>query len=175
VKIFLKIKAWQLFILVFLPMLAPMFLSPMSSNHEVAFGVTTFIWMLVLVGWMYSVGAEANQRLPETLRKNMAIYRLGYGVTIFYCLLLLFVGFPPTEQSVDGQVTMPAWFVPLHLASMFGMFYGLWFTAKQFMTHQKGESVSFFEYSGPFFLFWFAPIGVWFLQPKINRAFNNGA
>jgi hypothetical protein len=80
--------------------------------------------------------------------------------------------FPSLELVPDEQTEVqpfPTWIFPLHLTSMVGMFYGLWFTAKQFTTYQHGRDVSFLEYSGPFFLFWFSPIGVWFLQPKVNQ------
>jgi hypothetical protein len=48
------------------------------------------------------------------------------------------------------------------------MFYALWFTAKQFMSLQRQEALTFIDYSGPFFLLWFFPIGIWFIQPKVN-------
>jgi hypothetical protein len=31
------------------------------------------------------------------------------------------------------------------------------------------KAAGFYEYSGPFFLIWFFPIGLWIIQPRINR------
>jgi len=153
-------------------MIAPMFLLP-TIGPGIGFVVIMALWMLVLIGWLYSVGSTSNKKLPEQLRKNTLIYKSGYLVTLFYFTLIIIVGFPPVEATGNGQViTPPSWFIPLHLASMFGMFYGLWFTAKQFMTLKKGHKIKFPDYRGAFFLFWFAPIGVWYLQPKINELFN---
>ncbi len=169
-KLFLKLKAWQMFVLVITPMLLPMLILQGPEGLK-WFGAVTLIWMLVIIGWLYAVGSTANRWLPEDLRKSPIVYRLGFGVTILYTVLMAVSIFPNMELSNEPQ-TPPAWLLPIHVVSTFGMFYGLWFTAKQFVTLQRNEKVKFLDYSGPFFLFWFSPIGVWFLQPKINEVFS---
>ena len=57
----------------------------------------------------------------------------------------------------------------MHLLAMAAIFYALGFTSKQLVKLEQRENVSFFNYSGPFFLFWFFPIGIWFIQPKVNK------
>lgn len=59
--------------------------------------------------------------------------------------------------------------VPLHLFSMFCIFYSLYFVAKTFKTVELQREVSFSDFVGEFFLIWFYPIGIWFIQPKINK------
>ena len=127
--------------------------------------------MSVLIGWLYTVGSTANKMLPESLRKNTFIYTAGYTVAIFYGAVMAIGVFPYVDLTVRPPPEPPVWVVPLHLVSMFGMFYGLWFTSKQFVTLQKNHYVKFADYSGSLFLFWFSPIGVWFLQPRINEIF----
>ena len=169
-KFFLKLKAWQMFVLVISPMFLPMFFLQGPENIK-WFGAVTLVWMLVIVGWLYAVGSTANRWLPEDLRKSEIIYKLGFCIVISYVFLMAVFIFPNMGLSNEPQ-TPPTWLVTIHLASMFGMFYGLWFTAKQFVTLQRNEKVKFIDYSGPFFLFWFSPIGVWFLQPRINEVFS---
>jgi hypothetical protein len=62
--------------------------------------------------------------------------------------------------------------VPLHLACMVCLFYLLYFVSRNLVLAETGKPVSFYEYAGPFFLLWFFPIGVWFIQPKVNRLFS---
>ena len=165
-RIFLTLKAWQLFLLLIVPMFAPMFIVP-AMKSMLPFSIISLAWIFVLVGWLVSVGIASNKRLPKELAKSTVLYKFGFGFAVCYASFMFLVLMP---QSIQAQPnSFPGWAVPAHLFSMFGMFYGLWFTAKQFTTLQRLEKVSFLEYSGPFFLFWFCFIGVWFLQPKINE------
>ena len=172
-KILLKLKAWQMFVLILLPMLAPGYVLNKTDSFNI-FLVVMIIWLLVIVSWMYTVGATANSLLPSHLKKNITIYRLGFIAPLLYTIFMFLYVMPNLQINPDTKgFPLPTWVIPLHLISVFGMFYGLWFTAKQFVTLQKLKEVKFIDYSGPFFLFWFSPLGVWFLQPKINELFNS--
>jgi hypothetical protein len=43
--------------------------------------------------------------------------------------------------------------------------------ARNLAMAEKQEKVEFYDYAGAFFLLWFFFIGVWFIQPRINRMF----
>jgi hypothetical protein len=43
--------------------------------------------------------------------------------------------------------------------------------AKNLVKAETGKRVTFYDYAGPFFLLWFFPIGVWFIQPRINQLY----
>ena len=51
------------------------------------------------------------------------------------------------------------------------MFYNLYFVSKSLLIAETGKSATFSEYAGEFFLLWFYPIGVWLIQPRINRLY----
>jgi bacteriorhodopsin len=59
--------------------------------------------------------------------------------------------------------------VPLHLFSMFYIFYTLYFAAKTVKTVELQREVTFSDFAGEFFLIWFYPVGVWIIQPKVNK------
>jgi uncharacterized RDD family membrane protein YckC len=52
---------------------------------------------------------------------------------------------------------------------MFCMFYDVYFVSKNLVLAETSKSASFYDYARPFFLIWFFPVGVWFIQPRINR------
>jgi len=52
------------------------------------------------------------------------------------------------------------------------VFYGLYFVSKSLVMAETGERASFFNCLGPFLLLWFAIIGVWFIQPRVNRLYT---
>jgi hypothetical protein len=52
---------------------------------------------------------------------------------------------------------------------MFCIFYTLYFVAKTFKTVELQREVKFSDFAGEFFMIWFYPIGIWIIQPKINK------
>ena len=59
--------------------------------------------------------------------------------------------------------------IPLHLFAMFCLFYCLYFVSKTFKTAETQRKVAFGDFAGEFFMLWFFPIGIWIIQPKINK------
>ncbi len=168
--IFLTMKAWQLLMLMIVPaLLFALGFSGLDSFKW--FGVLILFWGVIFLTWVYSIGSSSNKELKGDLRKDMVVYRLSFVIPIIYIILLAVVIFPSIQ--IDGQPQKPsAWMTKLHLISMCCVFYSLWFTAKQFVTLQRGVAVKFIDYSVPFFLLCFTPIGIWFLQPSINELFD---
>ena len=165
-KLYLQLKSWQLFIVFVTPMFLPIIFISLNSPPHTLLGITLLIAIVNLIGWLYSIGIVSNSRLPLTLKKNTMIYKICLLIPLVYIIFLAF--FFPTIQDTGIQ-GYPAWLEPFHLASMFGMFYGLYFTAKQFTALKNDCRVKFIDFSGTFFLFWFYPIGVWFIQPNVNE------
>lgn len=60
---------------------------------------------------------------------------------------------------------------PLHLLAMFCLFYGPGFITRNLVAAETGKVVSFRDYVGPLLLLWFFPVGIWFIQPRINRLY----
>lgn len=52
------------------------------------------------------------------------------------------------------------------------MFYLLYFVSKSLVLAETSKPASFYDYAGPFFLLWFFPIGIWIVQPKVNRLYS---
>ena len=52
---------------------------------------------------------------------------------------------------------------------MFGIFHTMYFAAKTIKCVELKRNVTFSDIAGEFFLIWFFPIGVWILQPRINK------
>jgi hypothetical protein len=52
------------------------------------------------------------------------------------------------------------------------MFYCLYFNAKVLKAVELQKPVTFSEFAGEFFLIWFFPIGIWIIQPRLNKLFD---
>ena len=59
-KLFLKLRAWQLFLLIIAPMVLPMFLMQGPEGFR-WFGFVTLVWdACMLIGWLFTVGSEVQ-------------------------------------------------------------------------------------------------------------------
>ena len=176
-EFFLKIKAWQLFILLFVLPYGLQFavMGTLIGTGEPAliFVLMPFVMLVfiaVFIGWFWTLGTELNKKVPEEIRMKSGFFRFGiiYSFIYMLCFLVFFV-LTTTANSVKGLFAV---IVPFHLFAMFCMFYGLYFVSKNFVMAERKQAVRFYDFAGPFFLIWFYPIGVWFIQPRINRMFQ---
>jgi hypothetical protein len=77
------------------------------------------------------------------------------------------------EPNVGTMFGLLIFILPMHLFSMFCIFYSLYFVAKTFKTVELQREVSFSDFAGEFFMIWFLLIGIWIIQPKVNRLVEN--
>ena len=176
-------KAWQVFLILVLPMFASQFYlvahmprlsssrQPLSiEEFEVLFSQTMLLSLLMVVlllSWLLSIGLAANQRIEQRLRPRTRLVIGGAAYAASYIMIAPFI-FPGPSSFASGDASLGI-VVPLHFLAMIAMLYVLAFSAKNLIMAERQSLVSFFDYSGPFFLMWFFPIGVWFVQPRVNR------
>lgn len=162
-KLLLKIKHWQLFLLLIGCMVAQSFF---AFNAPIPFlsEMFTLVFLLIFIGWLASIGFEANRRLPSELQASQKPMFVALIYAALYAVVFS-VWLSPGSSKEPPNMNL---ILPFHILAMAGIFYSLGYTAKRLTTMTKGQKVSFYEYSGPFFLLWFFPIGVWFVQPRVN-------
>ncbi len=182
--IFLRMKHWQFFILtVVLPFfLEFLFMWAMLTGMGSGL-VAPFVFFLMLVmcggtiiGWMYSVGSRFNDLLPQGVRMSLRFFRLSVlfpVVYAFFFFLLIAREFTPLPFQGAPAASTFEWIMPVHFFAMFCSFYVLYFASKTLKAAEVRRSVGFGEYAGEFFLMLFFPIGIWFLQPRITRLFED--
>ena len=192
-NLFLKAKHWQLFLLTFgIPIFFQLFMmgfivSSMSEElnpgPEMFFNYFKFIPLVTLVfagvffGWFWSVATGLQKKIPTTVKMKVNRFKVFFFIPLVYILFItLFMVF-----SINGLITQGAKvnsvligsfiaiIIPLHLFSMFCIFHTLYFVAKTFKTVELQQEVRFSDFAGEFFMIWFFPIGIWIVQPKINK------
>lgn len=197
---FLKAKHWQVFTAIFsLPFISYVFLiiymiinlnaQTHAENIDPSFMVKPMLvfipfLMLGLVMhyiWQWKVAHGLRPYLPDNTLKNIKWFRFFVFFPIAYLLLIIgFMGVVFFSLEGSGKEPFlfenPIWgllMIPFHLLSIFGSIYLLYFLAKTIKSAQIHREASFSEYLGEFVLLWFFPIGIWVLQPKINRLVEN--
>ncbi|MFL5730413.1 MAG: hypothetical protein ACJ75J_13075 [Cytophagaceae bacterium] len=190
---FFKAKHWQLFILTFgLPMLfqfimmGTMIAKSLSREHPDPsslfsymkfFPLIMILFMAVFYSWFWSVAMGLQKKLPAHVTMKVRKFRIFFFIPVIYIASIILFGVitigetmghnaPPHPALIGGAFAI---IMPMHLFSMFCMFYILYFTAKTLKTAELQKEVSFSDFAGEFFLIWFYPIGIWIIQPKINK------
>jgi hypothetical protein len=182
---FLTAKHWQLFLLTFVfPIcmeLTGMIIVFITREPMYIF---PFFFLIMIVamgtqfGWFYCVGKALGQKLPPNAGMNLNRFLSFVMVPIIYFGLLfiaavlfgvymLNVGEPSPFFALIFIIV-----IPLHFFSIFCIFYTFWFIAKSLKMVESWKQVTFGDYAGDFFLIWFFFVGVWFIQPRINRIFD---
>lgn len=168
-KIYLSARHWQLFLVVIGSVFLVQELVAIANTNVGAFGslalvLPVFIPAALFFGWLWSISSACFKALPMELAYSPKYMQ----ASLIYALVYLVSGgvffFAPGGH-------LPFYAIIMHLLAMAAIFYALAFTAKQLIKLEQGKDVSFFSYSGPFFLLWFFPLGVWFIQPKVNQLF----
>jgi hypothetical protein len=79
------------------------------------------------------------------------------------------VGGPSSGQQGDNTTMIALIIVPLHLISMFCIFMSLRYAVKIMKSVELGRMAKVADYIGDFMLVWMMPIGVWIVQPRLNK------
>lgn len=190
---FLQAKHWQIFMLTFgIPMIFQfIFMGSMIANIAVQnepeptmmfntmkfFPLMMMIFIAVFFGWFWSVAIGLQKKVPDNVTMKVKKFKIFFFIPMVYILLFLTVfsflfnslASSNPEPNVGLVGSLFAIIVPLHLFSMFCIFYTLYFVAKTFKTVELQREVTFSDFAGEFFMIWFYPIGIWIIQPKINK------
>jgi hypothetical protein len=192
IKRFLKAKHWQLFALMFgipivfqIIMMTSMFVNididgnpdlSMMFSMFIVFPIIMILYTGVFFGWFWSIANGLQQIIPNEFKLSLKKFRIFFFIPLIYILSLMILmvttafGISTGDNAIGGIIgNMLFLVIPLHLFSMFCMFYQLYFVSKTIKTAELKRKVTFSDYLGEFFMIWFFPIGIWIIQPKINR------
>lgn len=176
----LKLKRWQFFILlvgfplviqmalIFAPVLVNRISSEMTHNlitiKELFFGI-------LYLGWLYTLGTKLHAKLPNQVKMNLQIFLLFLTIPCVYMLSIL-IYISASGGMINNTMQVTPIILPIYLISIFCALYNMYFIARALRTVELHRPVTFGEWASDFFLICFFPIGIWMLQPRINRIFG---
>ncbi len=172
-KFFLKMKAWQLFLLLMIPVFLPYVAIITTGDASVAIRTMPIfirIAIVLTIGWFWTLGFELNKKIDEKMTPSSGFFNFAMAYVVIYVLVFL-ASISLISQGRGGS-TIFVLIISFHLFAMVCMFYGLYFVSKNLDMAQKKRVVEFSSYIGPFLLLSFYPIGLWIIQPKVNRIFR---
>lgn len=175
----LKIKHWQLFTLLFaVPFLFQMvMMGVVTQSHDPGIFIFSFPFLLIYVlglffSWFYAMGVTLHKKLPESVPMNLGRFKFFLFAPIVYMVFLfvmMYLAFSKMSIDTEFDPMILIGLIPFHFFSVYCIFYCLYFISKSLKAVELQRPVDFNDYAGEFFLIWFYPIGIWFIQPRINK------
>ena len=136
-----------------------------EPGNKVELVVVELAW-ICFVTWFWSVGSLLHALVRPDLRPSLMFFRLALVYPLVYMAFFLL-----TFDRLTMSSSYLFFVFPFHLFAMYCVFFDLNFVSKSLALAETGKPVSFSDYAGSFFLLWFFPLGIWFVQPRINRLY----
>ncbi|WP_338770098.1 hypothetical protein WAF17_11240 [Bernardetia sp. ABR2-2B] len=143
------------------------------------FPLIIVLFTSLLFSWFWSVANGLQSVVPTTVEMKTTKFRTFSIIPLLYVsgfCVFIFVSISkikPQALLQDLPQIPMEWLTPilliLHILSIFGIFYTMYFTAKTLKTVELQREVKFSDFVSEFFMFWFFPVGLWILQPRINE------
>jgi hypothetical protein len=153
----LKIKHWLLLAIIMFPAIITEILD--LQGFWYLFGV---IWCVYVYSfWVFSVGAKAY-KADVSSRFKFRLFKVGFIYSLIYPLFIFY------DSSLDPG-PFPIWQVPFHLVGIFFMFYLIFFASRCLVQFEINLQMGKNDFFLTFCAFWFFPVGVFFVQPRVNQ------
>ena len=168
----LSIKHWQLFGLLIGVGIIDSILD--LSTSQLAFYFPALLFAAIYFGWLWAMAINLYPKLPTSTNYNLKRFKLYLIIPLVYIsalsVLIGNISIWAQDENNSGYVAI---LIPMHLFSMYCIFWCLAYVAKSLKSVELQKSVTFSDYAGEFFLIWFFPIGIWFIQPRLNKMFDS--
>jgi hypothetical protein len=162
---FLGAKHWQLFLLsvalVVVTFAAVASNSAVLGSETVTRVVFGALYRVLFFGWMWAAGTFLNELLSDTLERDPTPF--------YFSLAVPFVFGVVSDAVVAPKETPPTWLFAGWGLTFFCLFYAFGFVADALRRVETGKTGTFGGMAKYFFGIWFFVVGVWWIQPKINR------
>lgn len=132
------------------------------QNNPSLTQILSYIGSIFFLLWPLLLGHELYQFVPKsiTLKYNLFIINGFLWILAYTVLLFVFNGY---YESNNGLIVLAGFYL------LYALFQFAFFPVKTLKTIEIGKIASISEYFMDFMLFVFSPIGIWFLQPRINK------
>jgi len=167
-KKLLSFKHWQLFLLIFI---CGAWTSP-SPLKEIINSVAVVTFTL----WIYAIGVYGQDRISELGLKTMNVKLFKANVIIIGSLFLIALVYSAAQPEANEVNNVTNTLEPtdiIYIAAglylFFAMVQTIVFACKTIAKLELRREVSFGDYFNNLLLMFFFFVGIWFLQPKVNR------
>ncbi len=170
--------AWQAFLFTCIPFFGAGYVAMPEPGQpgsvvemEVMFSRMMLILMpvaLILYSWIWSIGNVANRAASDSAKRPERFFNFALPYAFAYLVFAYF--FFPSPGKMENPPIPVGLVMILHVLAVVCTFYAVASSAMRLKSFEAGNRVGFGGSFGTFFLIWFFPLGVWFVQPRANKA-----
>jgi hypothetical protein len=139
----------------------------------------TFSGAFFRMAWQWAVATRLQRFMHPHMRplavqryKIFALVPPSYIALISILFPMVIIGnLTPSSNFGPSIASFLSFFAFLFIGNLLVIFcaiYCLYFTSKTLVSAELQREAHFSDYIGDFFLIWLYPIGIWFIQPRIN-------
>ena len=157
-KIFLKLKHWQMFLVwIFASIQMQVFI-----KTDIWY-ISSIIYFVLIFGWIYSIGKILNKKNPEIVKK--------LNIWSIICIISLFPFFInlhniETENYIEMNKMISIAAIIITIVSIVNI---ALISSKSLKQKEENKELIFSNYKKEFFLILYMIVGIWILQPKLNK------
>ena len=163
----LRLKHWQVFFILLIGSIASNFI---WEDHELFNLALNSFGLIIYFFWYFAVGLELTEHLPPRVELPRTLFIVNAFVLIISMVIIVAVF--NGQFSGNGLLGF-LWIAYLMYAMLQFMFY----PGKALRTVEQGTEATFGQYFKYVLQMIFWPIGIWWIQPKLNKvitAINDG-
>lgn len=156
----LTAKHWQIFLMLLLGVILSNFTITAQPLLTDMLAVAGF---LILISWPLILGIELYKYLPNRIELGNTLFIIN-GFIIILLVTAVVILVEERKIALRGLSALPAFYI------FYAYFHLHYFPGKLLKIIETRREGSFADYIGYGVLIFFWPIGIWFLQPRINKA-----
>jgi hypothetical protein len=123
--------------------------------------VLNVVFFLLWMGWIHTTGNELGKKWGKR-KLDLRLFRISIFV---YLIFISFVTFQDTLGINPESMFFPV----VAIFVLLSIIYCFYYVSKMLVSMEKQRDVKFKEHQLEFFLFFIFIVGIWILQPRINR------
>lgn len=160
-KKILSLRHWQLFILI---VILGAWTSPSPLKE-----IINFISIATFATWIYSVGLYGQEKIKILGLESMKLTMFKITTLSIPIIFILLWTISPLKEDEGNWGIATILLGLLSVDLIYAVIYSIYFAAKTIVTVEKAKPVEFNDYIGTIILTVLFLVGVWIIQPKVNR------
>jgi hypothetical protein len=135
------------------------------ENSALFTGLCNTIGYLLYFGWFAVLGSALFSILPPRIDYSLTWFLLDLTL-IVVCMAGVMILTDSRSYHAQGLAALPGFYI------IFAMVHVPWFLAVTQVAIEKERKPEFGFYFGTLLLLLWWPLGVWFVQPRLNRIYR---